>query len=375
MTINGGQMPAHDDASARVRLGVFLPVGNHGYWVSSTSPAPPLSFESLRDVTETAERHGFDYCFSMSKWRGFGGRIGFWDETFESLTTMVALAAVTERVRLIATVSPPLLHPAVAAKMLATADHVASGRLGINIVTGASVAEYEQMGILPAGYDERRYDYAADWLRTARQLWTHGRHTSEGGEFQLSDCVSSPAPVQAGGPFVVCAGTSPAGLAFTAEHADWAFLAGRRNDDVRALSAQVKERAGHAGRGIETATPLMVVLGDSDRDAQRRLAQLQSGADEVALANIAETYGRGGRASDTRRAEQSQRNAVFALQMVVGGAERVSEEIASLTADPDGLDSVMLAFPDYVADIATFAAEVAPRLRSAGVRVAAGPQA
>src|SRR5262245_21550041 len=105
-----------------IEVGLFLPVGNNGYLLSTSSPQYMPTWQLHRDLGVAAEALGYDFLFSMAKWRGFGGQTRFWDFTLEPVTVMTALAAATRRVKLIATMSPPLLHPVVAAKIAATVD-------------------------------------------------------------------------------------------------------------------------------------------------------------------------------------------------------------------------------------------------------------
>jgi pyrimidine oxygenase len=43
-----------------MQVGVFLPIGNNGWLVSTTSPQYKPSFDLNRAVVEMAERFGFD---------------------------------------------------------------------------------------------------------------------------------------------------------------------------------------------------------------------------------------------------------------------------------------------------------------------------
>ena len=56
-----------------MQVGVFLPIGNNGWLVSTTSPQYKPSFDLNRAVVEMAERFGFDFALSMIKLHGFGG--------------------------------------------------------------------------------------------------------------------------------------------------------------------------------------------------------------------------------------------------------------------------------------------------------------
>jgi len=71
-----------------MELGVFIPIGNNGWLISTNSPQYKPSFDLNREVVEKAERFGFDFALSMIKLHGFGGASQFWDYNLESFTLM-----------------------------------------------------------------------------------------------------------------------------------------------------------------------------------------------------------------------------------------------------------------------------------------------
>jgi pyrimidine oxygenase len=71
---------------ANMDLGVFIPIGNNGWLISTASPQYKPSFDLNREVVQKAERHGFEFALSMIKLRGFGGKSEFWDYNLESFT-------------------------------------------------------------------------------------------------------------------------------------------------------------------------------------------------------------------------------------------------------------------------------------------------
>src|ERR1700687_6229063 len=81
-------------------IGVFIPIGNNGWLISTTSPQYMPSFALNRDITLAAERIGLDFVLSMIKLRGFGGKTEHWDHNIDSFTLMARLAATTLRIRL-----------------------------------------------------------------------------------------------------------------------------------------------------------------------------------------------------------------------------------------------------------------------------------
>ena len=118
-----------------MQLGVFIPIGNNGWLISTTSPQYMPSFELNKQVVQKAESYGFDFALSMIKLRGFGGKSEFWDHNLESFTLMSALAAVTSKIKLFASAAILTLPPPIVARMASTIDSVAPGRFGVNIVT------------------------------------------------------------------------------------------------------------------------------------------------------------------------------------------------------------------------------------------------
>ena len=130
-------------------IGVFIPIGNNGWLISTTSPQYMPTFELNKQIVQKAEHYGLDFALSMIKLRGFGGKSEFWDHNLESFTLMAGLAAVTERIQLYASVAVLTLPPPIVARMASTIDSISGGRFGINIVSGWAKMEYEQMGLWP----------------------------------------------------------------------------------------------------------------------------------------------------------------------------------------------------------------------------------
>ncbi len=349
-----------------LELGIFLPIGRNGFIISQTAPQYDPSFAMNKQIAQRAEALGFDYVFSMSKWRGFGGATGFWDASLESLTLMTGLAAVTSRIGIIATVQPVLFPPAVAAKLTATIDDISNGRLGINIVTGATLEEYEPMGVLPPDYGPNRYRYAAEWLHVVKRLWTEDAVTFDGEWFHLKDCRSAPKPVRRPHPTLVCAALSDEGSAFTAKECDYSFLGGKSVEQIKQFSRRIKTLAAEAGREIKTATTILAVIDDSDAAAERRWKRYQDGADLEALANIAAAFGRESTETARMRLEKETRSVSFTGRAVTASPATLAEMLHDL-ADDGGVDSVQLLFVDYLEGMERFAADVMPLLRLEGV--------
>lgn len=115
-----------------------------------------------------------------------------------SLVLLSAMAAVTERIRLIAgALLTPLRHPIQLAKDLATLDLVSRGRLIVIPGVSWQAEEYAALGV-PFTQRGKILDEQLDiWNR----LWTDGSPVAaDGKHFSFADVFVEPAPFRAGGP-------------------------------------------------------------------------------------------------------------------------------------------------------------------------------
>src|SRR6201992_1479970 len=190
-----GRQRGVENGTSRMDIGVFIPIGNNGWLISTTSPQYMPSFELNKQIVLKAEHYGLDFALSMIKLRGFGGTSEFWDHNLESFTLMAGLAAVTRRIRLHAPAATRTIPPAIVARMTSTIDAIAPGRFGVNLITGWAKAEYDQMGLWPGdAHYERRYEMLTEYTTILRQLWIDGSSDFKGEFFTMNDCRLSPRP-------------------------------------------------------------------------------------------------------------------------------------------------------------------------------------
>jgi pyrimidine oxygenase len=351
-----------------IDFGVFLPVTNNGWVISKTSPQFLPSYEHLKPITQLAEKSDFSYVFSMAKWRGFGGEVEFWKYSLESMILMTGLLHAAPSLQMIASVAPALMHPAVFAKMAATMDDIAAGRMGINIVSAGNKGEYTQMCMYPENFEDYRYEYNDEWISIAKRLWSEASTTYKGRFFELDDCISYPKP--AGGSIPIsCATSSERGFQFVAQHCTDGLFGGLNLDQQIFMSRRMKEVAASYNRKVRTHTLMLLIQGDSDDDAERILRHYENGADKEAIENIYRLRSRG--KVDTRldnyknRFETSDTRLFYAGVPFVGGPERVADRLESLAIDGD-LDGFLFILPDFLPGIERFSQQVMPILRKRG---------
>jgi pyrimidine oxygenase len=321
---------SEQDGSPLMQLGVFIPIGNNGWLISTTSPQYKPSFDLNRNIVEKAERFGFDFALSMIKLHGFGGPSQFWYYNLESFTLMAGLAAVTERIQLFATCAVLTVPPPFAARMAVTIDSISHGRFGINIISGWQRREYTQMGIWPGSeHYRRRYDYCAEYVSVMKELWATGQSDFKGDFFKMDDCRCLPMPT-AKVP-IICAAQSDAGTKFAVENADYNFCSsGGINEPTRVAPGVARLVAANeaAGKNCGALVLTMIIADETDDAAMAKWEHYKTGTDLEALASVA----------------------------------RMLDELATVP----GVQGVMLTFDDFVIGMEQFGTRIQPLMRCRG---------
>lgn len=351
---------------APVDIGVFIPIGNNGWLISTAAPQYKPSFELNKQIVQKAEKYNFDFALSMIKLRGFGGQSEFWDHNLESFTLMSALAAVTTKIKLFASSAILTLPPAIAARMATTIDSVAPGRFGINIVTGWQRAEYDQMGLWPGdAYFGYRYDYATEYVQVMKDLWKDGTSSLKGKHFTMEDCKLDPRPSQ---PIkIVAAGQSARGVEFASNYADYNFAMGAGINTPAAYgdaSARLVEAAGKVGRDVGSYVLFMVIAEATDEEARAKWQRYNDGADLDALSWVKDQSGRDGKADANATATKLAEGTVnMGMGTLVGSYEKVAAMLDEAAA-VHGTKGLMLVFDDFLEGLDKFGEKVQPLMKS-----------
>ena len=351
-----------------MEIGVFIPIGNNGWLISSTSPQYTPSFDLNREVVQRAERYGFDFAMSMIKLRGFGGTSRHWDDNLESFTLMAGLAAVTTRIDLIATVAVLTLPPAITARMAVTIDSISRGRFGVNLVTGWQKAEYDQMGLWPGEeHFKHRYDMVTEYVTVMKELWEKGRSDFKGSYFTMNDCRLSPRPSR---PIrLISAGTSDAGMSFAARHCTYNFCSGQgeANDprDCAEAVGRLKAACAAAGRDVKALALTMIIADETDEAAMAKWDHYKAGVDLDAIGWRSDQA-----ASDKFAAENSTAGRIRRREPLPNNGSRLIGSYATVArlldemAEIDGLAGVMLTFDDFIIGIEQFGQRIQPLMKS-----------
>jgi len=223
---------------------------------------------------------------------------------FEPLTLLAALAAVTERIGLIATVSTSFNEPFNVARKFASLDQISGGRSGWNLVTSSGGAEARNFNRETHFEHGLRYERASEFHDVVTGLWDSWEDDSfvrdkpsgiyldtgklhvlahQGTHFQVQGPLNVSRSPQ-GRPVVVQAGASEAGRELAARTAEVIFVAHQTFDEARAFYADIKGRLARHGRApddVKIMPGIFPVVGRTEAEAQEKFEHLQSLVDPV----------------------------------------------------------------------------------------------
>jgi probable F420-dependent oxidoreductase len=171
----------------------------------------------------------------------------------EHLAAAAYVAARTRKIRLVMAVMVVPYRPAVlAAKMLATIDVLAGGRLVLGVGAGWLEAEFEALGTPPFA---ERGAVTDEYLQAFRTLWTEEAPRFSGRHVRFGDILFAPKPMQRPHPPIWIGGESPPALRRAARYGDAWYPIGSNNRHLldslpryRAGIARLRQYTAEAGR-------------------------------------------------------------------------------------------------------------------------------
>jgi probable F420-dependent oxidoreductase len=179
----------------------------------------------------------------------------------DPLIWMAYVAAVTNRIKLATGIMIlPQHNPVVAAKQIATLDHMSGGRVLLGIGVGWLKEEFDAIGV-PFGERGARTD---EYMAAMRELWGAEKPTFKGRFVEFKDAYCRPQPVAKRVPLIV-GGHSEAAARRAGRLGDGFFPArGAPKELLEIVWAEAK-KAGRDPRSIEITVGLPEKLDDIPR--------------------------------------------------------------------------------------------------------------
>ncbi|MFT8585798.1 LLM class flavin-dependent oxidoreductase [Acetobacter papayae] len=290
----------------KIRLGFIL----HGVgrtWDDWRHPDRDVrastSFALYRKQAQLAEKGKFDFLFVADSLSINEKSSPHYLNRFEPLTILSALAAVTEHIGLVGTLSVSYTEPFNVARQFASLDHISHGRAGWNVVTSWLSDTAANFGGKEHPAHSERYRIAAEHLEVVQGLWDSWEDDALVGDkasgvfvnpdklhrldhtgryFQARGPLNIGRSAQ-GQPVIFQAGASDTGRDFAARHAEAVFCGPADLEEARIYYKDLKGRARKLGRKADE--PLILpgvapIIGLTEEDAEARYQEL------VALTSI-----------------------------------------------------------------------------------------
>ncbi|WP_091743228.1 LLM class flavin-dependent oxidoreductase [Phenylobacterium immobile] len=224
---------------------------------------PVINLEHIEKVARVHEDGGFHRAL-----------IAFGSTSPESILIATHAAHATSRLGLMIAHRPGFTQPTLAARQLATLDHISKGRVAVHIITGGADAEMHRDGDIST--KAQRYARTNEYLDVVRSEWTSDQPFDFKGEFyDVQGGFASVKPLQKPHIPIFFGGSSDEAIPVAGKHADIFALWGETHDQVREQISRIRAAAAKNGREIEFSLSLRPVLADTEEAAWRRAEDIE----------------------------------------------------------------------------------------------------
>lgn len=285
----------------------FHPTGHHvASWLHPEAQADAgTNFRHYVELAQMSEQAKFDLMFladALAVRDGSLEALSRWPQYmayFEPITLLSGIAALTERIGLVATATTSYNEPYNVARKFASLDHISGGRAGWNVVTSANLSEAFNFG-REAHYEHgERYERALEFTEVVLGLWDSWEddaflrdrataryfdpsklHTlnHKGENFSVRGPLNVARPPQ-GYPVIFQAGSSDVGRELAARTAEAVFTPQHTLEGAQAFYKDVKGRMAKYGRSsdhMKIMPGLNPIVGRTEREAEEKHQYLQS---------------------------------------------------------------------------------------------------
>lgn len=303
----------------QIHLNLFITgVGHHesAWRLPESDPFGATTLQHNLALAKMAEAAKLDSIFFADQ-PTLMGNVSFRPTArLEPTVLLGAIAAVTERIGLIATASSSYNEPYDLARTFASLDQLSGGRSGWNIVTTAGDAAARNFGRDGQADHRDRYERATDFVDAAIKLWDSWEDDALLGDkqlglwadrskirevghvgpyFRVAGPLNVPRSPQ-GRPVLIQAGSSDDGRNFAARYAEAVFTAQRTLAEGQEFYSDLKRRAAALGRDgseILVLPGVVPVLGSTEAEALTRDGEFEKLQNtEYGLAQLSNFFGR-----------------------------------------------------------------------------------
>ncbi|MGI2906029.1 dimethylsulfone monooxygenase SfnG [Tolypothrix sp. VBCCA 56010] len=347
-----------------IKFAYWVPNVSGGLVVSKIPQRTDWTFDYNAQLAQTAEQVGFDYALAQARFIASYGA----EYQLEALTTVAALAPVTERLKLIAAVHPGLWHPGVVAKMGATIDFISKGRFALNVVSGWFKGEFTIYGEPWLDHDER-YRRSEEFIRVLKGMWTEDEFHFKGDFYRINGGWVKPKPInQNPHPEIFQGGNSKAARRMAARVSDWYFMNGNTIEGVREQIQEISALAREEKRKVKFGLNAFIIVRDTEKEAHDVLREIIAQADKEAVTGFGEAVKQAGSSTREKVGMWANSNFEDLVQYndgfrsgLIGTADQVADRIRQFYEV--GIDLILGGFLHYSDDLPAFGRTVIPLVR------------
>ena len=219
------------------------------------------NFEHCGAIVKKADALGYQNILLPSGW--IAGQ--------DVLAFAAAMAPLTTQINQLVALRMGEVWPPMLARALATVDHIAKGRLCINIISSDMPGMKES--------NEVRYARASEIIQILQGLWrTDGPYEWKGDFYNISLPTTEPAKPyqQNGGPLLYFGGISPAAQDLCAKHCDVFLMWPETEDRIAETMRVMSEKAASYGRKIDFGFRAHVIVRETEAEARAAADRLIS---------------------------------------------------------------------------------------------------
>ncbi|WP_377295220.1 dimethylsulfone monooxygenase SfnG [Rhizobium sp. SG2393] len=351
-----------ETSSNAVKFAYWVPNVSGGLVISNIEQRTSWTIDYNRELAQIAEKAGFDYALSQIRFTaGYGAEF-----QHESVSFSHALAAATTKLKIIAAILPGPWNPALAAKQIATINHLTNGRIAVNVVSGWFRGEFKAIGEHWLDHDER-YRRSEEFIRALRGIWTEDSFTFRGDFYRFDNYSLKPKPIDPQ-PEIFQGGSSRAARDMAARVSDWYFTNGNTPEGIAKQVDDIRQKARENGHSVKVGVNAFAIVRETEEEARAVLDEIVAKANpeavnafghEVKNAGKASPEGEGNWAKSTFE-DLVQYNDGFRSNLI-GTPRQVAERIVELKRA--GADLILLGFLHFQEEVAYFGEHVIPLVR------------
>ena len=229
------------------------------------------SYAHCGEIVRRADAHGFQNILLPSGW--IPGQ--------DALAFAAAMAPQTRQINQLVALRMGEVWPPMLARAIATVDHIAKGRLCINVISSDMPGRKES--------NEVRYARASEIIQILQGLWrSEGQFEWKGEFYKIRLPTAEPAKTfqQNGGPLMYFGGISPDAQELCAKHCDVFLMWPETEERLRETMRVMAEKATAHGRTIDFGFRSHVIVRETEREARAAADRLISRLDAAKGAEI-----------------------------------------------------------------------------------------